>query len=168
MTEPIYYSRFSDFKVGMEVDNQAAGRCKVIEVRKERDRCKITFGPGKGQPIGYSCRGWVTVEYIGCQLDGSDEKIYQRCDAIVGISETDTPYKYTFTHSFREIGFDDTPWPGHVDSLRFIDKVRPGELCSSPHWEGTKHFKGKPPAIEIDSRDGSPICDDCWGDLMND
>jgi hypothetical protein len=158
-SEPLYYTRLKDFKVGMEIDNRYVGRCKVIEVRREKERIKDS----RGNPIIYSCRGWVAVEYVGCQLDGSNEKMYQRCDAVVGISETDTPFKYTFNHSFREIGFGDEPWPEHVDSIRFIDSVRPGEFCSHPSCR-----KKKLVAVDIDSRDGSPICEDCWEDLMND
>jgi len=120
----------------------------------------------------YSCRGWVTVEYTGGHFDGSPDKVYQRSDAIIGISETDQPHKYVFEVAFRQTGFEAEPWPDSSrtmgDIRRSFDKIRKGEVCSQNHWQGTVHFKGKPLAECIDPRNGNPMCVDCYEELTND
>ena len=168
MTDPLYYTRLSDFKAGMEVDNKYVGRCKVIEAHKDKDR--IVFSDGTR--CIYSCRGWVTVEYEGDPLDGSPNRMYQRSDPIIGISETDVQFKYKFSVDFREIGLDDAKWPEPRDTISGFDGVRPGELCSSPHWRGSIRketlTKNPGPAEHIDPRDGEPCCWDCYEELIND
>jgi len=181
---PAYYTRFSDFKVGEEVDNFAVGTCKIIETKFINHQTPSIM-LSNGKRCGYNCRGWITVEYLGIHLDGRPDKLYQRCDPIIGISEVDEKDRkdyqqwdkkeknyYTgglvFDCQFREVGDSGAAWPKPVDKIYLLDKVREGDRCRYCRAMCVIRKMEVPLAKTCDPRNGDPMCWDCYDDLQED
>lgn len=158
---PVYYTRLSDFKVGMEVDNRFVGLCKVVLVSRENIRLNMSRDDRFGSYV--NIRGWVTVEYVGCHSDNRPDKLYQRGDPILGVSETGEQHKYLFEPCFREPGFEDHSWPEPANHGAAFDAPRPGDICSHPSCT-----KQGVVGEHIDFRSGEPLCWDCYEELIND